>query len=233
MYKVDQKDEQCPKKVKVAASTKVSNDGFVKANVNGKASTSQPKEKKEPSAPQPSNKGKDVLNLQEINIFSLQNSFDALMEKDKNFELKNVFVKDNEKPMNGLVNGARKKVEAPLKKTPRKTGIWSCRKADSPKRNIAFFPEIKVHYFDRDDINERLCRICIELEYEHVVYEFDFAGMRLQHGRLNMHLKGRFDFRRTSLTGFPAQSVRSSDAYALDSPYLLVFNTETSQSKQH
>ncbi|GJV85645.1 hypothetical protein Tco_1525543 [Tanacetum coccineum] len=32
-------------------------------------------------------------------------------------------------------------------------------------------------------------------------------------------------FRRTSLTGFPAQSVRSFNADALDSPYLLVLNT--------
>ncbi|GJV61812.1 hypothetical protein Tco_1467912 [Tanacetum coccineum] len=40
-------------------------------------------------------------------------------------------------------------------------------------------------------------------------------------------------FRRTSLTGFPAQSVRSSNAVALDSPYLLVLITETSQSRQH
>ncbi|GKF82046.1 hypothetical protein Tco_0243702, partial [Tanacetum coccineum] len=30
---------------------------------------------------------------------------------------------------------------------------------------------------------------------------------------------------RTSLTGFPAQSIRSSNAIALDSPYLLVDNT--------
>ncbi|GJX84584.1 putative reverse transcriptase domain-containing protein, partial [Tanacetum coccineum] len=40
-------------------------------------------------------------------------------------------------------------------------------------------------------------------------------------------------FRRTSLTGFPAQSVRSSNADALDLPYLLVLNTRTSQSRQH
>ncbi|GKA06210.1 hypothetical protein Tco_0685434 [Tanacetum coccineum] len=38
---------------------------------------------------------------------------------------------------------------------------------------------------------------------------------------------------RISLTGFPAQSVRSSNADALDSPYLLVLNTGTSQSRQH
>ncbi|GKA07049.1 zinc finger, CCHC-type containing protein, partial [Tanacetum coccineum] len=38
---------------------------------------------------------------------------------------------------------------------------------------------------------------------------------------------------RILLTGFPAQSVRSSNADALDSPYLLVLNTGTSQSRQH
>ncbi|GKF53434.1 hypothetical protein Tco_0160344, partial [Tanacetum coccineum] len=40
-------------------------------------------------------------------------------------------------------------------------------------------------------------------------------------------------FRRISLTGFPAQSVRSSNAIALDLPYLLVLITEMSQSRQH
>ncbi|GJR29478.1 hypothetical protein Tco_1105710 [Tanacetum coccineum] len=33
--------------------------------------------------------------------------------------------------------------------------------------------------------------------------------------------------------GFPAQSIRSSNAIALDSPYLLVLITRTSQSRQH
>nr|GEZ69299.1 retrovirus-related Pol polyprotein from transposon TNT 1-94 [Tanacetum cinerariifolium] len=44
---------------------------------------------------------------------------------------------------------------------------------------------------------------------------------------------GRFNFRRTSLTGFPAQSIRSFNAIALESPYLLVFITGTSQSRQY
>ncbi|GJU67745.1 hypothetical protein Tco_1254004 [Tanacetum coccineum] len=43
----------------------------------------------------------------------------------------------------------------------------------------------------------------------------------------------RFNLRRISLTGFLAQSVRSSNADALDSPYLLVLITRTSQSRQH
>ncbi|GKB59387.1 hypothetical protein Tco_0915573, partial [Tanacetum coccineum] len=44
-------------------------------------------------------------------------------------EVKNVFVEDNGKPMDGLVDDARKNEEAPPKKTPRKTGIWSGRKS--------------------------------------------------------------------------------------------------------
>ncbi|GJT78097.1 hypothetical protein Tco_1044822 [Tanacetum coccineum] len=40
-------------------------------------------------------------------------------------------------------------------------------------------------------------------------------------------------FRRISLTRFPAQSIRSSNAIALDSPYLLVLITKMSQSRQH
>ncbi|GJS07153.1 hypothetical protein Tco_0363949 [Tanacetum coccineum] len=40
-------------------------------------------------------------------------------------------------------------------------------------------------------------------------------------------------FRRTSLTGFPAQSIRSFNEIALDSSYLLVLITRTSQSRQH
>ncbi|GJZ32148.1 hypothetical protein Tco_0577584, partial [Tanacetum coccineum] len=42
-----------------------------------------------------------------------------------------------------------------------------------------------------------------------------------------------FILRRISLTEFPSQSVRSSNADALDSAYLLVLITGTSQSKQH
>ncbi|GJT56428.1 hypothetical protein Tco_0991482 [Tanacetum coccineum] len=40
-------------------------------------------------------------------------------------------------------------------------------------------------------------------------------------------------FRRISLTGFPAQCVRSYNTIALDLPYLLVLITGTSQSRQH
>ncbi|GJZ98588.1 hypothetical protein Tco_0671041 [Tanacetum coccineum] len=62
-------------------------------------------------------------------------------------------VHNNGKPIDDLVDDARKKGVVPPKKTPRKTGIWSDRKANSPKRNVFFSPETKVHYFNRDDMN--------------------------------------------------------------------------------
>ncbi|GJZ02446.1 hypothetical protein Tco_0520407 [Tanacetum coccineum] len=71
----------------------------------------------------------------------VSNSFSALEE-------------DSEKLMDDLVDDTLKKIEAPpKKKTPKKTSIWSRRKADSPKRNVVFSPETKVHYFDKDDLD--------------------------------------------------------------------------------
>ncbi|GJU20275.1 hypothetical protein Tco_1153617 [Tanacetum coccineum] len=58
--------------------------------------------------------------------------------------------------------------------------------------------------------------------------------MRFNTRRLICHFPSpRFNLRRIYLTGFPAQSVRPSNADALDSPYLLVPITGTSQSRQH
>ncbi|GKB96312.1 hypothetical protein Tco_0982449 [Tanacetum coccineum] len=58
----------------------------------------------------------------------------------------------------------------------------------------------------------------LSLEYEHVAMN------------LTLLERGRFILR-TSLTGFPAQSVRSSNACALDSLYLLVSLYRTPQSR--
>nr|GEW72147.1 hypothetical protein [Tanacetum cinerariifolium] len=69
-------------------------------------------------------------------------------------EVENVFVEDNGKHIDGFVDDAQKKVEVPLKKIRRKTGIWLGRKTESPIRNATFSFETKVHYFDRDDIEE-------------------------------------------------------------------------------
>ncbi|GKC62745.1 hypothetical protein Tco_1095343, partial [Tanacetum coccineum] len=71
----------------------------------------------------------------------------------------------------GFVGGFPLKVEAPPKKTPRKTGIRSGRKAESLKRNVVFSPETKVHYFDRDDIEE------VEHERMPIVEKVDDFGM--------------------------------------------------------
>ncbi|GKA70133.1 hypothetical protein Tco_0776197 [Tanacetum coccineum] len=63
--------------------------------------------------------------------------------------------------------------------------------------------------------------LSLSMDHEHEVLNLDSAGMRY------------IQFRRISLTGFPAQSVGSSNAIALDSRYLLVLITRTSQSRQH
>ncbi|GJS93582.1 ribonuclease H-like domain-containing protein [Tanacetum coccineum] len=62
-------------------------------------------------------------------------------------------------------------------------------------------------------------------EHEHVVMNPTLAGMR--HHHLHLYIQ------RISLTGFPAQSVGSSNTYVLDLPCLLVLITGTSQSRQH
>ncbi|GJX97995.1 hypothetical protein Tco_0355014 [Tanacetum coccineum] len=58
------------------------------------------------------------------------------------------------------------------------------------------------------------------------------AGQILDEEQLAFLADPGVQLRRTSLTGFPAQSVRSSNTDALDLPYLLVLNTGTSQSRQ-
>nr|GFA51785.1 hypothetical protein [Tanacetum cinerariifolium] len=118
-------------------------------NVDGEASTSQPKEMTHTNTQLFAKKVS--LKYDDINIISFKNSFDTLTDQDDMFEtdksawqnnnniennvneidseeVENGFVKDNGKPMDGLIDDARKKVEAPPKKTLRKTGIWSSRK---------------------------------------------------------------------------------------------------------
>ncbi|GJX51200.1 zinc knuckle CX2CX4HX4C containing protein [Tanacetum coccineum] len=81
------------------------------------------KEKKEPSAPQPNNKCKDVNN----ETWKASNNVESRMDDSDSEEVKNVFVENNGKPMDGG-------------------------KADTPKRNLAFSLKMKLHYFDRDDM---------------------------------------------------------------------------------
>ncbi|GJS16346.1 hypothetical protein Tco_0410818 [Tanacetum coccineum] len=128
------------------------------ASGNGEASTSQTKYNKETSIPVCN--GKTVLDLQDLKYVSLKNSFAALRNEDDIFDVNNVQRKKDDTFGSSNHDSDNEEVEevfiekAPPKKTPRKIGIWSSRKADSPKRNVAFSPETKVHYFDRDDIEE-------------------------------------------------------------------------------
>nr|GFB18386.1 hypothetical protein [Tanacetum cinerariifolium] len=62
---------------------------------------------------------------------------------------------------------------------------------------------------------------------------FDNSLCSKDYKKNNDSLNSRINLRRTSVTGFPAQSISSSNTIALDSPNLLVLNTEASQSRQH
>ncbi|GJS81950.1 hypothetical protein Tco_0748491 [Tanacetum coccineum] len=105
----DHNDDQCPQKVKLV-------------NVNSEASTPQPNVNKEPSNPKPNNKGTNF----EVNneTWKASNDVGSIMDDSDSEEVKNVFVEDNEKHIDDLVDDARKKVAAPPKKTSRKTSIW-------------------------------------------------------------------------------------------------------------
>ncbi|GJX31154.1 hypothetical protein Tco_0241009 [Tanacetum coccineum] len=87
---------------------------------------------------------------------------------------------------------------------------------------------------------DRLCHLvilCLD-RHTHTLHHLE-SLLTISLDRLDILKEDLFEhehvvqFRRTSLTGFPTQSVRSSNAYALDSPYLLVLNIGTSQSRQH
>ncbi|GKC53030.1 hypothetical protein Tco_1075775, partial [Tanacetum coccineum] len=67
---------------------------------------------------------------------------------------------------------------------------------------------------------------CVIFDLEHLSLSFDFVFTSEIFKSLSFSLDRRFNFGRTSFTGFPAQSVRSSNVDALDSPYLLVLNME-------
>ncbi|GJV07478.1 reverse transcriptase domain-containing protein [Tanacetum coccineum] len=78
---------------------------------------------------------------------------------------------------------------------------------------------------DRLDIFEGRSCISEFFEHEHVAMNTTPARMRYHH--LHLYIQ------RISLTGFPAQSVGSSNTDVLDLPCLLVLITGTSQSRQH
>ncbi|GJX76502.1 retrovirus-related pol polyprotein from transposon TNT 1-94 [Tanacetum coccineum] len=79
---------------------------------------------------------------------------------------------------------------------------------------------------------DRLCRLAILCLDQHA-YTLHHLESLLTISLDRLDILKEDNIQRISLTGFPAQSVRSSNADALDSPYLLVLNTGTSQSRQH
>ncbi|GJX85339.1 zinc knuckle CX2CX4HX4C containing protein [Tanacetum coccineum] len=105
--------------------------------------------KKETSIPV--RNGKNSPDLQDLKYVSLKNLFVALRNEDDIFDVNNVQRKKDDTFGSSNHDSDNEEVEevffekAPPKKTPRKI---------SPKRNVAFSPETKVHYFNRDDIEE-------------------------------------------------------------------------------
>ncbi|GJV49592.1 integrase, catalytic region, zinc finger, CCHC-type containing protein [Tanacetum coccineum] len=82
------------------------------------------------------------------------------------------------------------------------------------------------------------CFVFFDLEPLSLSFDFVFALLTISLDRLDI-FEGRScisefaEIQRISLTGFPAQSVGSSNTYVLDLPCLLVLITGTSQSRQH
>nr|GEV98246.1 integrase, catalytic region, zinc finger, CCHC-type, peptidase aspartic, catalytic [Tanacetum cinerariifolium] len=91
--------------------------------------------------------------------------------------------------------------------------------------------DVRYHF-----VKEKVEKGIVELFFVGTEYQLaDLFTKALPVERFKYLVKrlGRINLRRTSVTGFSAQSMRSSDAIATDSPYLLVLNTEASQSRQH
>nr|GFB64115.1 RNA-directed DNA polymerase, eukaryota, reverse transcriptase zinc-binding domain protein [Tanacetum cinerariifolium] len=118
----DHNDDQCPKKVNVVVPNHVSDDGFVEVtHKHGKGKqNSKPKhiDGVQLTKPKPNYYYRPATN-----------AIGSKMDDSDSEKVENVFVEDNGKHMDDLVDDARKKVEAPPKKTPRETSIWSGRKA--------------------------------------------------------------------------------------------------------
>ncbi|GJV76128.1 zinc knuckle CX2CX4HX4C containing protein [Tanacetum coccineum] len=120
------KQNSKPRHIDVARLTKPKPNNYYRhvskpVNVNGEASISQPKENKEPSALKTNNTDKnfDVNN----EPWKATNDIGSKMDDSDSEEVKNVFVEDKGKHMDDLVDDAQNKVEAPHKKTPRKTDL--------------------------------------------------------------------------------------------------------------
>ncbi|GJR24140.1 hypothetical protein Tco_0972667 [Tanacetum coccineum] len=140
-------------KVKVDAPTQESDDGFVevtrkhgKGKQNGKP---QHIDGIRSTKPQPSYFYRAVSKL--VNVNDKTSASQPRGNKEASSQPKSN-INDNGNSMDDLVGETRKKLEVPSKKTPRKTRIWWGRKAYSPKGSVVFYPETKVHYFDKDDM---------------------------------------------------------------------------------
>ncbi|GJR63437.1 hypothetical protein Tco_1505599 [Tanacetum coccineum] len=100
----------------------------------------------------------------EIGMRKTNGSYRPVVKSKSNIPVSNPFStlkEDNGIYMDELVYDTRKKLEDPL----RKTGIWYGMRAE---RNLTFFPEMEVHYFDRDGF-ANMDPVVKEEEHENVL----------------------------------------------------------------
>nr|GEW55084.1 hypothetical protein [Tanacetum cinerariifolium] len=91
------------------------------------------------------------------------------------------------------------------------------------------------HHFIREQVEKGVVELYfVTTDYQLTdIFTKALPRERFEFLLLRLGTKSRITLRRTSVTGFPAQSSKSSDAIATYSPYLLVLNTGASQSRQH
>nr|GEX75823.1 hypothetical protein [Tanacetum cinerariifolium] len=135
-----------------------------------------------------------------------------------------------ELPKVSLVNESLKKLKLHLANFNKVVKIRTTPNAQTEE--LFAFNDLKAQLQDKDSTICKLKDIIKPMREK-----FKEKNVNYDYGEIvtkNIELENRrFNFRRTSLTGFPTQRIRSSNAIALDSPYLLVLITGASQSRQH
>ncbi|GJW17355.1 hypothetical protein Tco_0024791 [Tanacetum coccineum] len=176
-------------------------------------------------------KPKDLKNKSFANI---QDLFDKAMKRVNTF----VYM-DTE-----LVKESSKKAEAEIaqESSSKRAGEALEQESSKKQKNILYYLLVKkIYLLTKHTLHQMFNDVKLQVDYE---CEMAFELLRL----VKKQLKERYGkivgiksllevtaakIQRISLTGFPAQSVGSSNTDVLDLPCLLVLITGTSQSRQH
>ncbi|GJV15090.1 retrovirus-related pol polyprotein from transposon TNT 1-94 [Tanacetum coccineum] len=105
-------------------------------------------------------------------------------------------------------------------------------RADVKSQMYMFFSQM-LKSFDREDLEDLYKLVKAKYKLTRPVEDLDVILWGDLKTMFEPHVEDKAVSQRISLTGFPAQSVGSSNTDVLDSPCLLVLITGTSQSRQH